>query len=61
MFQITEFDGKGLNYYLKNVDLSDYIFVKKKHVKVLQIKMMEILKNRKQSGIYQHIFYQQKH
>jgi len=52
LFQITEFDGKGLNYYLKKADLSDYIFVKKKHVKVLQIKMMEILKNRKQSGIY---------
>lgn len=38
MLKIAEFDGKGLNYLGKKVDFTDYIFVKKKHIKVLKIR-----------------------
>jgi hypothetical protein len=47
LLKIAEFDGKGLNYLRKKVDFSDYIFVKKKHIKVLKIRFTECIKNPK--------------
>ena len=47
MLKIAEFDGKGLNYLRKKVDFADYIFVKKKHIKVLKIRFTECIKKPK--------------
>jgi hypothetical protein len=47
LLKIAEFDGKGLNYLRKKVDFTDYIFVKKKHIKVLKIRLTECNKNPK--------------